>query len=397
MGVFDGSIKIPRRITDPFTDRLVVEVASLVLPTINTPAALLYPGTDVSVVHGDQQLHVDLNRFMKVGMNHNVTIGMNEIYLVDMNQTITVMQDYTRDVMMNSLINTTGNYTKNVLSNYTKSITGNSTNAILGFYMKSVTMDYTKTIIGSSLSVITGTYTKQVKSDYIKEVKGTSTNKVTGDYTKLLDANYVKVVTGNSNVQVISESMVQYQGNHSRTFGNNHRMMIAGSNTHTTCGPTILTEIDVQVNQQVDNHVEVHPTTIIQEKTDWFTKAVKKGTYQEALKIDYTSGLYLAGSIIKLDTNVLNIGCNGSHNTFFIEKYDCGVEKNDTLAITVKEKGLHFKVGGIVSKFVVNKTTAAASGVKVACVTLGTYAAQLQAVPAKIVAGIVAAFNSFIM
>jgi hypothetical protein len=34
------------------------------------------------VVHGDQQLHVDQNRMMKVGMNQDVAIGMNEVYLV---------------------------------------------------------------------------------------------------------------------------------------------------------------------------------------------------------------------------------------------------------------------------------------------------------------------------
>lgn len=397
MGVFDGGVKTPRRVTDPLTDKLVVQVADLALAAINTPAALLYSGTDVSVVHGDQQLHVDQNRFMKVGMNHNVTIGMNEIYLVAMNQTITVMQDYTRHVVMNSLINTDGNYTKNVLLNYTKAITGNSVNAITGFYTKSVVMDYAKTIVGSSTNVITGMYAKTVQSDYTKQITGTSTNKVTGNYSKLLNSDYVKVVTGKSSVQVLSESTAQYQGNHKRMYGSDHTMMIAGSNTHTTCGPTIRTEIDVQVSQQIDDQTHSQPTNLNQANNHWFTTAVRKGTWQKVLKIDYTTGVALTGATVKHDTNALNIGCHGSHNTFFIEKFDAGIEKNEALAIKVEKKGLHFKLRGIVSDFVVNKTKAAASGVEAACATLGTYAARLQAVPAKVVAGIVAAFNSFIM
>jgi|GEM_PF-3146646 len=397
MGVFDGSVKTPRRTKDPLTDRLVVQVAELTLAAINTPAALLYPGTDVSVVHGDQQLHVDQNRFMKVAMNHNVTIGMNEIYLVDMNQSITVMQDYTRHVVMNSLINTDGNYTKNVLLNYTKTITGNSVNTITGFYMKSVTMDYTKTIIGSSTNTITGFYAKTVQSDYTKTITGTSTNQVTGDYSKVLSADYVKVVTGNSSVQVLSESMVQYQGNHKRTYGSDHTMMIAGSNTHTTCGPTIRTEIDVQVSQQIDDQTHGQPTNLNQSHSNWFTTTDKKGTYQELLKIDYTSGLVLSGSILKLDTNALNYGCNGSHNTFFIEKFDCGVSKQEVGCAKEKIRGVSVRVGGLIGDVSVNTSKATVAGVKVACATLGTFATQLQAVPAKVVAGIVAAFNSFIM
>jgi hypothetical protein len=117
MAVFDGSVKTPRRVADPTTDKLISSVASLALPAINTLAALLYPGTDVSVVHGDQHLQVNQNRMMRVGLNHDVGVGMNEIYQVDMNRTMTVLQNYTRSVMMNSTITVTGNYAKSVLSN----------------------------------------------------------------------------------------------------------------------------------------------------------------------------------------------------------------------------------------------------------------------------------------
>ena len=116
MAVFDGSVKTMRRVVDPISDKLVTSMGSITLPAINTSAALPYPGSDVSVVHGDQQLHVDENRIVKIDMNHDVTIRMNETYLVDMNRNMTVMQDYTRDVLMNSLINTSGYYTTNVLS-----------------------------------------------------------------------------------------------------------------------------------------------------------------------------------------------------------------------------------------------------------------------------------------
>jgi hypothetical protein len=397
MGVFDGSVKTQRRVKDPITDKLVVQLSSLTLAAINTPAALIVSGSDVSVVNGDQQLQVHQNRYMKVGMNHDIKIGMNETELVDMNQTITVMQDYTRNIMANSLINTTGNYTKNVLSNYTKSITGFSVNTITGFYTKFVALDYTKTIVGTSLSVITGNYTKRVKSNYVKNVTGTSSNTVTGDYTKVLSSNYVKEVTGTSSVKVVSTSIVQYQGNHNRTCGSDHTMMIAGSNTHTTCGPTIRTEIDVQVSQQVDDQTHGQPTNLNQSHSNWFTATDKKGTYQSALKIDYTSGLVLSGSIMKLDTNVLNYGCNATHNTFFVEKFDCGVSKQEVGCAKEKIRGVSVRVGGLIGDASVNTSKATVAGVKVACATLGTFATQLQAVPAKVVAGIVAAFNSFIM
>jgi hypothetical protein len=75
MAVFDGSVKTTRRVVDPISDKLVTSMGSITLPAINTSAALPYPGSDVSVVHGNQQLHVDENRIVKIDMNHDVLIG----------------------------------------------------------------------------------------------------------------------------------------------------------------------------------------------------------------------------------------------------------------------------------------------------------------------------------
>jgi hypothetical protein len=395
MAVFDGSIKTARRVKDPVTDKRVVTVASISLATINSSAALLYPGTDVSVVHGDQQLHVDQNRIMKIGMNQDVTIGMNEIYLVDMNQNITVMQNYTRDVMMNSLINTTGNYTKNVLSNYVKNVTGSSSNAIFGFYSKNVALDYTKTITGTSTNMITGIYSKTVQSNYLKHVQGSSTATIIGDYNKSVISNYVKVVTGNSNVRVTSQSIVSYVGDHSRTFGNDHKMYISGTNTQTTIGPTIRTEIDVTVSQQVDNHVDAHPSNLNEDKNHWFTAADKKGTWQRYLKMDYTSGFYSSGSIFKLDVNGANYGVNGTTNAVFVEKMDCGFNKNEIGCAKNKWNGVSIVGAGVIAKVAVNTSKAVVATAHAGGASVKFLGGILQAVPAKIQAGVTWAINQF--
>jgi hypothetical protein len=395
MAVFDGSIKTVRRVADPRTDRRISSVASLTLPVINTPVALLYPGTDVSVVHGDQQLHVDRNRIMRVDMNQDVTIGMNEVYLVDMNRTMTVMQNYTRNVLINSMITVTGNYTKDVICNYTKTITGNSTNSITGYYSKSVTQDYTKTIIGTSTNVITGTYSKTVHSDYTKHVKGTSKNTIVGDYTKTLISNYVKVVTGTSTVQVTSESTVTYTGNHSRTFGNDHKMYISGKNTHTTIGPTIRTEIDVTVTQQIDNQVHAHPTDLNQEHNSWFTTADKKGSWQKFLKLDYTSGFSGAGAIFNLNTYILYYALAATTNAIFLDKYDCGIGKGETLAVKTKIEGFTVRAAGVAATAAVTTGKAIAAAAHAGAASAKFLGGILQAVPAKIQAGVTWAFNQF--
>jgi hypothetical protein len=386
MAVFDGSTKTPRRVADPITDKRICSVASLTLPAIDTPAALLYPGSDVSVVHGDQQLHVDQNRFMKVGMNQDVTIGMNEIYLVDMNRTMTVMQNYTRNVQMNSLIDVTGNYTKNVICNYFKTVTGNSTNVITGFYSKSVTLDYIKTITGSSTNTIIGIYSKTVQSDYFKSITGTSKNTVTGDYTKLLSSNYVKVVTGNSNVQVTSESIVNYIGNHSRTFSNNHKQYISGSHTYTVIGPTIHTEVDVTVTKQVDNHIDVHPTTLIQEKNGWFSSAIAKGNAQ-AIKLDF-SGASLSASGLAIAVYPIYLTLYGSTNSCFLNKFEAGLMAGKALGVEFKSVATEIK-----SSFLQNRLTGVMS-------RIGLYVAKFSGgnsvvCPLNGFAGIILGFNQF--
>lgn len=348
MGVFDGSVKIQRRVKDPISDKLVVQLSSLSLGAINTPDALVVAGSDVSVVNGDQQLQVHRNRYMKVGMNQDINIGMNEICLIGMNQSITVTQNYTRDVSANSLINTTGNYTKNVLSNYTKAIAGFSVNTVTGFYSKSVGMDYTKIIVGTSTNLITGAYSKKVQSDYVKVITGTSTNNITGDYSKIMSSNYVKEVAGNSSVRVVSESTVQYVGNHQRACSSDHSVFIGGTHTHTTCGPTIKTEIDVAVTQQIDNHIEAHPTNLNQEKNFWFSSAAAKGDAQ-ALKIDVT-GFQFQTEFMKIDLAAIAIAtyplyCTayGSTNSYFLNKFELGLVAGKALGVEAKSIGSEVK------------------------------------------------------
>ena len=395
MAVFDGSVKTPRRVADPLTDKRVSSVASLTLPAINTPAALLYPGSDVSVIHGNQQLHVDQNRIMKVDMNQDVVIGMNEVYLVDMNRTMTVMQNYTRSVMMNSTISVTGNYVKSVLCDYTKTITGISTNTIFSDYFKFVHADYTKTIQGSSGNTITGSYTKIVQSDYVKQVTGSASITVISDYTKILLANYSKSITGNSTVTVTNESTVNYVGNHSWTYSSNNKTYIAGTNTHTTVGPTIRTEIGVTVTQQNDGHIDTHSDNLNQEKNEWFTIANRKGTWQRFLKLDYTTGLYNSAAIMKVDVNAANIGINSTANAMFLHKWDLGLLAEKTVAADnkaafseAKVVAVTTKAAGFVGKTCVTTVHAGATGVKF----LG---GVFQAIGAKIQAGVTWAFNQF--
>jgi hypothetical protein len=276
-----------------------------------------------------------------------------------------------------------------------KNVTGNSTNTITGFYSKSVTQDYTKTIVGTSTNVITGIYSKTVHSNYLKQVKGTSSNAVIGDYSKILSANYVKVVTGNSNVQVTSESIVQYIGNHSRSFGNNHKQYIAGQNTHTTIGPTIRTEIDVAVTQQIQSHIEAHPTNLVQEKNQWFSTAVAKGTWQKALKLDFTTGPAISGAILKVDTNVLNFGINSTTSAIFVHKGDFGVVTNKMVSFDNNVAGFKTKVGAIKTSAFASANRAYGATAHAGGAVLDFLGGKFQALGAKIQAGVTWAINQF--
>jgi hypothetical protein len=349
MAVFDGTVKTPRRVADPITDKQISSVASLALPTINTPAALLYPGTDVSVVHGDQHLQVNQNRVMRVSLNHDVGIGMNEIYQVDMNRTMTVLQNYTRSVMMNSTIDVTGNYTKSVLSNYTKTITGISTNTILSSYFKTVHADYTKSILGNSGNTINGSYTKTVESDYVKKVSGPATTTVMGDYTKTLKANYSKSITGTSAINVTGTSNENYTGDHSRMYSSNHKTYIVGDDNHTTLGSTLWSKIGPKLFGQTGVHQQQHDDTSQEQRESWFKTVVKEGIAvgdQIELiglgqcfagnKIEIV-GTALEGTVAKLEfgsiANAYKITVN---HGFVIENEEKAA--HDELVATIKEK-----------------------------------------------------------
>ncbi len=249
-----------------------------------------------------------------------------------------------------------------------------------------MTLDYTKTIIGSSTNIITGIYSKTVRSNYQKYIKGTSKNTVVGDYTKLLSSNYIKVVTGNSNVQITSESTVNYVGNHSRTCGKNHKQYISGSNTYTVIGPTIHTEIDVTVTKQVDSHIDVHPTTLIQEKSNWFASALAKGTAQ-AIKLDF-SGASLSMSGLAIAVCPVYATVYGSTNSCFLNKFEAGLMAGKALAIEMKSVGTEAK-----STFLQNQTSGIMS-------RLGLYVAKFSGgnsvvCPLNGFAGVILGFNQF--
>jgi hypothetical protein len=349
MAVFDGSVKTPRRVADPTTDKLISSVASLALPAINTLAALLYPGTDVSVVHGDQHLQVNQNRMMRVGLNHDVGVGMNEIYQVDMNRTMTVLQNYTRSVMMNSTITVTGNYAKSVLSNYTKTISGISTNTILSNYFKTVHADYTKSVLGNSGNTINGSYTKAVESDYVKHVTGPATTTVIGDYTKTLKANYSKSITGTSAINVTGTSNENYTGDHSRMYTSNHKTYIVGNDNHTTLGSTLWSKIGPKLFGQTGAHQQQHDDTSQDDRETWFKHTWKEGiTVGEQIeliglgqcftanKIEF-AGTAMEGIVAKLELGSIANAYKVSVNHGIVVKNE---EKaaHEELVATIKEK-----------------------------------------------------------
>lgn len=352
MGVFDGSVKTQRQIADPITDKRVNSVASLILPAINTPTALLYPGSDVSVVHGHQQLQVDQNRMMRIGMNQDVTVGMDENYQVDMSRTMTVMQNYTRSVMMNSLITVTGNYDKNVLSNYVKSITGDSTNNITGSYWKTVSSNYSKSVTGNADNNITGNYNKSIQSAYKKAVTGTATTTVTGDYVKNLQADYSKSITGASSIKVTGTSNENYIGDHSRMYANNHKSYIAGSDNNTTLGSTLDTKVGPKMFGQSGAHHQQHDDssqesrssliTSIESLVEKFENKREFTNFGEAYMVTkfevVSSALELNGLQAELFGKVQGFGI--ASNEVTVIKEEEGVSKEDFHALEGRVTGL---------------------------------------------------------
>lgn len=337
MAVFDGSVKTTRRIADPITDKQVSSVASLALPAISTPAALLYPGSDVSVVHGIQHLQVDNDRIMRVNMNQDVTIGMNEMYLVDMSRSMTVMQNYSRNVMMNSTIGVTGNYAKTILSNYSKNITGNSVNTITGSYSKAVTANYSKSVTGNADNQITGNYSKSVQSTYTKAVTGTATTTVTGDYTKNLLANYSKSVTGASAVKVTGTSNENYTGDHSRMYANNHKTYIVGDDNHTTLGSTLDSRVGPKMFGQSGAHQQQHEDASQEDRSILFKTAYTEGVFlAERLELLINNQTFIGNQIEvalqALEGTGLGLELIGGKQAF-------GIASNETMAIKGEEHG----------------------------------------------------------
>lgn len=334
MAVFDGSIKTQRRVDDPITDKQISSVASLTMMAIHTPTALLYPGSDVSVVHGIQHLQVDNDRIMQVDMNHNVTVGANEIYRVDMNRSMTVMANYARNVMANSTINVTGNYDKSVLSNYSKSITGNSLNAITGSYWKTVSTNYSKSVTGNADNQITGNYSKSVQSTYTKAIVGTSTTTVTGNYSKTLQSDYSKAVTGTSTIKVTGTSDENYNGDHSRKYCSNHKTYIVGDDNHTTLGSTLWSKIGPKIFGQCGAHHQQHDDTSQEEREGWF-----KTTAKEGLLVGEQIELVVLGQCFTANkTEFTRNSFEGTFQTLAIKGFDHGYTLEYDKGLVVKSE-----------------------------------------------------------
>jgi len=149
------------------------------------------------------------------------------------------------------------------------------------------------------------------------------------------------------------------------------------------------------VTQQNDGHVDTHSDNLNQEKNEWFTTANRKGTWQRYLKLDYTTGLYNSGSIFKVDVNGANYGVNGSANAMFVEKFDCGGFKNEALVTKTKLNGLSMIVAGITTKAAVSTSKAVVATAHAGAASVKFLGGILQAVPAKIQAGVTWAINQF--
>lgn len=348
MAVFNGSVKTPRQVADPRTDKCVSSVASLILPAVNTSAALLYPGSDVSVVHGIQHLQVDNDRVMRVSMNQDVSIGMNELYLVGMNRSMTVMANYTRDVMADSTIHVTGNYAKSVLSNYSKSITGNSVNTITGNYSKAVTANYSKSVTGNADNQIAGNYSKSVQSTYTKAVTGTATTTVTGDYAKILQANYSKSITGKSAINVTGTSNENYTGDHSRMYANNHKTYIVGDDNHTTLGSTLHSKVGPKAYLMSGPHHQGHDDVSQDDREGWFkwVAADGLGTAEQLELIGF--GQCFAGAKLEVcEASIEGTSCEVQLGEI---SHAYKVEVNHGIVIKSEEKADQEEIHGLYQK-----------------------------------------------
>jgi hypothetical protein len=99
MPVFDGVTKIKRRVPDPLTDKKLCPVGQLQFPIINTIIALVFPGIDITIVHGDQWIQIDGSVTCNISVNYNLTIFQNHIHVVMQNYMRTVIQNFINTVI----------------------------------------------------------------------------------------------------------------------------------------------------------------------------------------------------------------------------------------------------------------------------------------------------------
>jgi hypothetical protein len=170
-------------------------------------------------------------------------------------------------------------------------------------------------------------------------------------------------------------------------------MYIGGTHTHTTIGPTIRTEIDVTVSQQIDNHVDTHPSNLTQEKNQWFATAVAKGDAQ-VLKLDFT-GFSLQAEGAKIDVSGLAIAAYGGYFTLYGSTNSCFMNKFEVGLVGGKALGIEVKAIGIEGKSELLKSNLAALMNKVGLAQIEEGGVKMVEYPANIFGGILIGFNQF--
>jgi len=115
--VFDGKTKTGRAVSDPGTDDMLPNPASLVFGAINTPVGLSGTvGAEGKLVHGDRWEQLD-GSLMEI-TNTNVTT--------------TIMGNETRQITGNQTLTTIGNVTGTVVSNMNQTVVGSSIHTNVG-------------------------------------------------------------------------------------------------------------------------------------------------------------------------------------------------------------------------------------------------------------------------
>lgn len=104
MGIFAGSTKISRAVTDPGLDHTLPSPGALSWGAITAASAVAgTTGADAKLVHGDRWQQIDGNFTETMGGNLLSTVTGDQTHSVTGSQTMTVTQDQTETVVGNTL------------------------------------------------------------------------------------------------------------------------------------------------------------------------------------------------------------------------------------------------------------------------------------------------------